>query len=546
MKKKNFLEGAFISSLGIVICKVLGLLYVIPFYSIIGTAGGVLYSYGYSIYSTFLNFSTLGIPTAMSKIISEYQALGYENTKERVYKLGKNITLILSVIIFLILIIFSKQIATYILGGESGTFTVGEVSSVINIISFAILVVPLLSVVKGYIQGHKFMVESSVATVLEQLVRVVVIVVGSFLAVKVFNLSINTAVGIAMFGAFLGAFSAYFYLIKKISKNKKEIRIETEVKSEEKKISTKMLLKQITIYAFPFVMIELLKTFYSIIDMTTIIANIKQMYGMELAETTYSVLTTWGPKINMIGLSIGSGVIISLIPTIAAYYIKKDYKKINEKLGQALEISMYVIVPITLLLCFLAGPVWTVFYGYDAFCTQLLRVYVLQIIWVSLYSLLLNLNQAMSETKTTILILVVNLTLKLVLNVPMMWLLYHLNIGGYYGPMITNMIIYTISFIIVLTIFKKKHNFQYKDMMKNLIKIFVVGIMMTAILYLISFVLPINYTSRFGSLLYLCLYGILGVVIYIFITYKIGLFQKVFSEDFLKKFLGKFKRTKKV
>jgi len=207
---------------------------------------------------------------------------------------------------------------------------------------------------------------------------------------------------------------------------------------------------------------------------------------------------------------------------------------------------MYVIVPITLLLCFLAGPVWTVFYGHDAFCTQLLRVYVLQIIWVSLYSLLLNLNQAMSETKTTILILVVNLTLKLVLNVPMMWLLYHLNIGGYYGPMITNMIIYTISFIIVLTIFKKKHNFQYKDMMKNLGKIFAVGLVMTSVLYLISFILPINYTSRFGSLIYLGLYGILGVAIYIFITYKIGLFQKVFSEDFLKKFLGKFKRTKKV
>lgn len=545
MKKKNFLEGAFISSLGIIICKVLGLLYVIPFYSIIGTAGGVLYSYGYSIYSTFLNFSTLGIPTAMSKIISEYKALGYENTKERVYRLGKNITLILSVIIFLFLIIFSKQIATYILGGESGTFSVTEVSTVINIISLAILVVPLLSVVKGYIQGHKFMVESSVATVLEQLVRVIVIVVGSFLAVKILNLSVNTAVGIAMFGAFLGAFSAYFYLVKKISKNKKEIQVETEIKSEEQKITTKTLLKQIAIYAFPFVMIELLKTFYSIIDMTTIIGNIKQMYGMDLAETTYSVLTTWGPKINMIGLSIGSGVIISLIPTISAYYIKKDYKKINEKLSQALEVSMYVIVPITFLLCFLAGPVWTVFYGYDTFCTQLLRVYVLQIIWVSLYSLLLNLNQSMSETKTTILILVVNLALKVILNVPIMWLLYYLKIGGYYGPMLTNMIVYTISFIIVLTIFKKKHNFQYTEMMKNLGKIILVGLIMIGCLYLFNLALPINYTSRLGSLLYLCLYGVIGVVIYGFITYKIGLFQRVFSKDFIEKFVGRFRRSGK-
>ena len=57
MKKNNFLNGAVIATAGIFICKIIGLFYVIPFYGLIGVAGGALYSYAYSIYSIFLNLS---------------------------------------------------------------------------------------------------------------------------------------------------------------------------------------------------------------------------------------------------------------------------------------------------------------------------------------------------------------------------------------------------------------------------------------------------------------------------------------------------------
>ena len=54
MKKNSFLAGAAISTLGIVITKFIGLVYVIPFYAIIGIQGGALYSYAYNIYLIFL------------------------------------------------------------------------------------------------------------------------------------------------------------------------------------------------------------------------------------------------------------------------------------------------------------------------------------------------------------------------------------------------------------------------------------------------------------------------------------------------------------
>ena len=73
MKKDSFLKGTLVASIAIIITKILGVLYVIPFYKIIGEEGGVLYSYAYNIYNLFLNISTAGIPIATSKHNKSHQ-----------------------------------------------------------------------------------------------------------------------------------------------------------------------------------------------------------------------------------------------------------------------------------------------------------------------------------------------------------------------------------------------------------------------------------------------------------------------------------------
>src|SRR5690554_593850 len=110
MKKSSFLGGAFIVTAGIIISKIIGLIYVIPFYSIIGDKGGALYGYAYAIYGIFLSLSSSGIPLAISKIISEYNALGYYYIKEKVYKIGRILITGVGVFSFLLIMIFAEQI----------------------------------------------------------------------------------------------------------------------------------------------------------------------------------------------------------------------------------------------------------------------------------------------------------------------------------------------------------------------------------------------------------------------------------------------------
>ena len=301
MKKNSFIQGAFIATFGIVLSKILGMLYVIPFYSIIGDQGGALYGYAYSIYSIFLGISQAGIPLAISKIISEYNVLGYYDAKRRAFKLGKQTLTILGVICFLIMFVFAGAIADIIIGDITGGNTKEDVTFVIRVISTAVLVVPMLSICRGYLQGHKYISPTSISQVLEQLVRVFIIIVGSYLSLKVFNLSLTTTVGIAVFSATAGALCSYFYLAFKIRKNKKQLERKT-LKVDEPKITDKEIVSKILIYAFPFIMIDVFKSLINSVDVFMLVKVLVNGIGYTTAqaETIMSVVSTWGLKINMI------------------------------------------------------------------------------------------------------------------------------------------------------------------------------------------------------------------------------------------------------
>ena len=175
IRKSGFVKGAFVATFAIVLTKILGIIYVIPFHAVIGEQGGALYGYAYTIYILFMSLSSAGIPLAISKIVSEYQTLGYYNAKKRAFVIGKKIALLLGFICFLVLMFFAPFIAKSVLGDLTGGNTIQDVTFVIRVIASAILIVPLLSIYRGYFEGHRFMDEPSFSQVLEQLVRVFII-----------------------------------------------------------------------------------------------------------------------------------------------------------------------------------------------------------------------------------------------------------------------------------------------------------------------------------------------------------------------------------
>ena len=545
MKRTGFLAGAAISVIGIVICKVIGLVYVIPFYAIIGTQGGALYSYAYSIYNVFLNLATSGIPVAMSKVVSEYNEMRFYNTKERVFKIGLKVISILCVISFLILFIFAPTLANMIIGGVEGGNTVEDVTMVIRVISTAVLVVPFLSVSKGYLQGHKIMQVSSIADILEQLARVIVILVGSFLTLKVFHLSLNTAVGVAVFGATVGALVAYFYVYSKIRKSK-DLNRNEKATIEEKKITNKSLVRKIIFYAMPFVAISLLQSIYVMVDVFTVVKGLVGLgYTTTISENVVSVIQTWGSKLNMIVMSISTGIITSLIPTIASAYAVRNMKEVNSKVTQALQSLFLVVIPLSVGISFMSSAVWTVFYGYDELNSSIFKLLILSQIPLSICSVMVNTNQTMNNTKATIMALGGSLLFKILLNVPFMHLFNFLGLESYYATISLNIIIDSLASIYLLRKVKKETSINYLKTIRTLIKVIMCTLIMVLGLSILNLFIPSYSISRMGSILYIILYGIVGILIYFFVAYKSNTISDIVGKEFVEKIISKIKGLKK-
>lgn len=544
MKKNNFVNGAFVATVGIITCKILGLAYVIPFYKIIGTQGGALYSYAYSIYAVFLNISTAGIPTAISKIVSEYNALNQEYLQKRTFQIASKLLNIVGIVAFVILFIFSDLFANLIIGGVDGGNTVQDVSVAIKIVSLALIIVPKLSILRGYFQGNKYITQSSLSSVIEQLARVLIIVLGSFISVKIFHTPVKIAVYIAIFGATVGAFVSYIYLK---SKTKKIPNYKKDDKNNEKQIEidNKFLLKKIVLYAVPFVLINLLQSAYSVVDTFTVVKTMTALgYSTKIAETTIGVLNTWGSKLNMIVVSISLGLIVSLIPNVSASYAKKNYKDINNKINQTIKILLFTTLPMAFGISILAAPIWTVFYGYDSVSVSIFSIFILQVVFYSLYTTLINITQATNQTKISLGILLLSFIFKLALNIPMMKLLYYCGLESYYAPPITNAIVESSAILVILFIFKKKYNFSYRETIKPILKVIFCLLVMIITLILLKKV----YFSTEGiidSILTILIFSIVGAAVYILTSYKTNLFTEIFGDNFINDVKSKFLKKKK-
>lgn len=544
IRKSSFIKGAFIATLGIVLTKILGIVYVIPFHAVIGDRGGALYGYAYTIYLLFMSLSSAGIPLAISKIVSEYQTLGYYNAKRRAFIIGKKIALLLGFICFLLLLLFAPWIAHAVLGDLSGGNTISDVTLVIRVVASALLVVPVLSIYRGYFEGHRFMEDPSFSQVLEQLVRVFVIVLGSFLALKVFDLSITTAVGIAVFGATAGAIVAYLYLIYK--KNKNNSKFNEKIRPvNEPIITNKQIFKKIVIYAVPFILIDVFKSLYNYIDMVTVVEGLVQYANFSVvdAETIMSMLSTWGAKFNMIVLSISTGIIISLIPNLTTSVVKKDYDDINHKINQAFSILLFFTLPMTLGISFLADSIWTVFYGASEYGPSVLSYFIFVGFMIGLFTSTVSIIQVLKDYKTVIWSLVIGVVLKFLLNDNLIIAFYKMGLPAYYGVITASLLGYFVSFMICIIRLKFKYKINYENLTKNLMDTICGSMLMIVGLFLVDLILP-STDSRIVHSGYIIIYVLIGVFIYIIYMWNTKSMRRIFGNRLPANF-GLFHRKKK-
>ena len=532
LKKKITINSSFISILTIVISNILSIIYVIPFYAIVGDSGGALYGYAYTLYSLFMSISFGGIPLAINRIVNEYQTLGYHGAKKRVLIIGKKMSLLLGISCFLILVLLAPLIAKAILGNLVGVNSLKDITLVIRIISIAALVTPILNVYRGYFEGHRLVNEVSFSKHLEQVINFIVLIIGSFFALKVFKVSLSGVVSVALSGIIVGIIGSYIYLIDKKLKNKK--KFDEKIRNvNEPIVSNKMIFRKIILYAVPFIVIDLLKSLYGYIDMVTVVKGLVKYarFSVADAETIMGMLSLWGAKFNLIMLSMAMGVVVKLIPSLSQSIAKKDNKEICRKVNRGLSITLFIMLPVTIAISFLAEPIWSLFYGASKYGASVLAYYIFVGLLMGLCAVAIAILQAMKDYKTIFASLTIGVLIKVLMNTSMIYTFHQYGMPGYYGVITASILAYLVSFIICLVSLYLKNKVEYEETVKNFTDILCGCMLMVVVLFLMKFIIPVVSEVRIINLFILLIYLVIGAFIYLLFVGKMGATKNIFGNN---------------
>lgn len=165
--KKNFVSGAFIFTLGIIISRALGIFFVFPFAKMVGPIGLSLYSYAYVPYAIFIDISTMGVPLGLSKLVAKYNTKGHYKTSRRILFFSLSLMVLIGFISFLLMNSLSDIYASRVLAGTEFENTLKDVSLVIKMVSYSILIIPVVSAIRGYLQGYLKMAPTAISQITE-------------------------------------------------------------------------------------------------------------------------------------------------------------------------------------------------------------------------------------------------------------------------------------------------------------------------------------------------------------------------------------------
>ncbi|MEC0330264.1 polysaccharide biosynthesis protein [Paenibacillus macerans] len=337
-KKESFIKGTLILAGAALIARVLGLFQRVPLEHILGSVGNASYSQANNAYFMLLTLATAGIPSTLSKMVSERHALNRPDEARRVYHAALIFAAAAGVIMFALLFAMAPYYAK-----ASG---VPESVVAIRALAPALLLFPLIAIIRGYLQGRNIMIAGGISQVIEQIVRVTT---GIVLAFMLYNWGFSgkdIAAG-ATFGAVLGGVAALIVMLYFSVKMLRQDRTERaqDAKPEEK-LPFKRIYAEIFKLSIPIVLTSLAVSAVNFIDSSIVEPLLRGQIGSEQATYILGILGTRAQMIAGIPPILAIALSQSLVPIISAAYARKDQEHLQRQVTLAMRVSVLTGMPI--------------------------------------------------------------------------------------------------------------------------------------------------------------------------------------------------------
>ncbi|OJG61248.1 hypothetical protein RV07_GL001982 [Enterococcus malodoratus] len=303
------MQGAFVLTAASFVAKLLSAVYRVPYQNFAGDEGFYVYQQVYPIYGIAMTLALSGLPQFISKYVAEQQEpRDQRQALDELFPLISGFGLILWALCF-----FSAQPMANWMGD-------GNLAPLIRIVSFTFVIMPFLSITRGEFQGKLLMVPTAVSQVVEQIIRVGVIVIAAW-SFRQFGWDVYHTGTVAMSGALVGGIAAVlvlWYYRRKVLGTSLTLKVPT-LGENPLALGKRLALEGglMTIYSGLLILFQLIDSFT--VKKALVDFGLNE-HGAKLAKGIYDR----GQPLVQLGLVVALALSSSFLPVLTRHLINRD------------------------------------------------------------------------------------------------------------------------------------------------------------------------------------------------------------------------------
>lgn len=351
-KKESFMQAVMALMLSQVLIKLLGLVYKVYLTNKpgFGDAGNAICNSGYQIYALLLTLSSIGVPNAISKLVSERTALGDNKGAHRIFKIAFATFALIGLTGTLLLFFGAGYIANVLL-------QIPEAELTLVALSPSIFFVAISSVVRGYFNGKSNMKATANSQTLEQLFKTTLTII--LVAVIAVFTNSNTVImaATANLATTFSTFLSFAYLYIFYKRKRRELWQDVNSSVVKSRESIKSIVKRILSVSIPISLSSMMSAINKNVDSFTVVRSLKTFMSESVAKVQYGILSGKVDTLTSLPLSFNIAFATALVPALSAALAKGDKETANKRVSFSLFITMLIGLPCTVGMFIFAGPI---------------------------------------------------------------------------------------------------------------------------------------------------------------------------------------------
>ncbi len=469
-KKEGFMQGVITLMFSQVLIKILGLVYTLYLTNRqgFGDKGNGICASGYQIYALLLTISSIGVPSAISKLVSERVAVGDNKGAHRIFKIAFATFAVIGLVGSLPLFFGANVIANQWLQIPDAEMTLVALSP-------AIFFVTVASVMRGYFNGRQKISVGAKSQTLEQVFKTLLTIIVVEVVAILSNVSTEWMAAGANLATTLATFLGFSYLFLYYRSERKEVatEIKNTVNYKYERVST--IIKRILLVSIPITLTAIMSSINKNVDSFTVVRNLRAFMPEDQATALYGILGGKVDTLTSLPLAINVAFATALVPAISAAKAKGDNKTITEKTSFSLLISMLIGLPCTVGMFIFAQPILNLLFPNANDGALILQISALTIIFTILDQTINGALQGFGKLMIPTISLATGVLVKFIFNIT----LIKIPSIGVYGAAWGSVACHLVAFCIAFTMLRKyiKLNLTFsKFVLKPVISTAIMGI----------------------------------------------------------------------